>query len=252
MLSKSKIKLIRSLEQKKYRVRHGLFVAEGPKTVEDLSVKFQCRYFCATEEWAEAAYQEFAGVEHDVVTSDELRRVSFLEHPQQVLALFDIPATMDIPAVNTDTLSLALDGIQNPGNIGTIVRIADWFGIKDIFCSESTADVFNPKTVQATMGSLARVNVTYTDLPALIASLPGSFHVFGTFLDGRNIYTTDKPSAGLVVMGNEGRGITPDVEALVTDRITIPNFNTAPTHADSLNVAVATASVTSEFRRASL
>ena len=151
------------------------------------------------------------------------------------------------PATIQDQLVLALDGVQDPGNLGTIIRIADWFGISDIFCSADTADVWNPKVIQATMGSIARVRITYTDLVALIkeAQVP----VYGTLLDGDNIYQQTLSQNGIIVMGNEGNGISPEIRQLITNKLLIPDFNTGDSHAESLNVAIATAITCSEFRR---
>ncbi len=258
MLSKNKMKLIRSLEHRKYRREHGCFVAEGPKVVGDLMPKYRCRYVCGLAEWIELHGGLIAGVECDVVTSDELRKVSFMEHPQQVLALFELPLADEAGVLAADKtqfvcmadrLCLALDNVQNPGNVGTILRIADWFGISDVVCSLGTADVYSPKVVQATMGSLARVRVHEVDLPVFLSGLSTDVPVYGTFLDGENIYGKALQDRGVIVMGNEGNGISADVSHYVTDRITIPNFNGSDPGADSLNVGVATAVVCSEFRR---
>ena len=262
MLSKNRIKLIRSLEHRKYRLEHGCFVAEGPKVVCDLLPKFHCRYACGTEDWLLSHRDSLRGVETDVVTADELRKVSFMEHPQQVLALFDLPSKQQSDsrdnkagqeAADYEELSvrlvLALDNVQNPGNVGTILRIADWFGISDVVCSRGTADVYSPKVVQATMGSLARVRVHEVDLPVFLSALPTDVPVYGTFLDGENVYEKELQGRGVIVMGNEGNGISTEVGRYVTDRITIPNFNSSDPGADSLNVGVATAVVCSEFRR---
>ena len=182
---------------------------------------------------------------------EELQRISFQQHPQQVLALFPIPSQAgDYPhkLLNEQTLTLALDGVQDPGNLGTIIRIADWFGVNTLICSEDTADAWNPKVVQATMGSLARVNIIYTSLTTLLDYLPDDFPIYGTFLDGKDIYTEQLTSGGLIIMGNEGNGISEEVRQRVNHRLLIPNFHQGET-ADSLNVAIATAITCSEFRR---
>lgn len=241
MISKNQIKFIKQLDQKKYRKRENVFVAEGHKVVGDLlSCGFEPHTIFATNQWKaprDIAFQE--------VTDDELRKISFLQHPQQVLAIFHMPAAS--PATIQDQLVLALDGVQDPGNLGTIIRIADWFGISDIFCSADTADVWNPKVIQATMGSIARVRITYTNLVALIkeAQVP----VYGTLLDGDNIYQQTLSQNGIIVMGNEGNGISPEIRQLITNKLLIPDFNTGDSHAESLNVAIATAITCSEFRR---
>lgn len=238
MLSKNQQKFVRQLEQKKFRQKEGLFVAEGPKVVGDLIAEgFQAVTVFATEEWQAPA---------DVcVTPDELKRISFQQHPQQVLGVFRIPEIAPA-SIQKDQLYLALDGVQDPGNLGTIIRIADWFGISAIFCSENTADAWNPKVIQATMGCIARVPVYYTDLGKLLDSSP--VPVYGTLLDGQNIYEQDLTSSGIIVMGNEGNGISPKIRECITNRLLIPDFHNGHT-TDSLNVAIATAITCSEFRR---
>jgi TrmH family RNA methyltransferase len=164
------------------------------------------------------------------------------------LAVFKQPRYEYNPEVLKDSLCLALDDVQDPGNLGTIVRLADWFGIEDIFCSQGTADVYNPKTIQATMGAIARVRVHYCDLVSLIGSLK-DIPVYGTFLDGDNMYNKSLSANGLIVMGNEGKGVSPEVGSLINERLYIPNYPTGRTTSESLNVAIATAIVCSEFRR---
>ena len=242
MISKNQLKYIRQLEQKKYRRREGVFVAEGTKVVGDLLLRYRPEAVFATADW-----QVPAGITPQLVTDDELRRISFLQHPQQVLALFPLPANCKPSTLNLE-LSLALDGVQDPGNLGTIIRIADWFGISTIICSEDTVDAWNPKVVQATMGSIARVNIIYLNLPDFLDTLPADFPVYGTFLDGENIYTQQLTPDGLIIMGNEGNGISEAVRTKVNRRLLIPDFHQGPT-ADSLNVAIATAITCSEFRR---
>lgn len=247
-ISKNQIKYIRQLEQKKYRRREGLFVAEGTKVVGDLLAYYQPHTIFATAEWLARNKRDWKMIQE--VTDEELQRLSFLQHPQQVLALFPIPRQSDNPSLRRDrkALTLALDGIQDPGNLGTIIRLADWFGIRDIICSEDTADAWNPKVVQATMGSISRVNIIYLNLPQFIDSLPHDYPVYGTLLDGDNIYTRPLTPHGLIVMGNEGNGISPEVRIRVNHRLYIPSFRPDDT-AESLNVAIATAITCSEFRR---
>ena len=236
MISNNQIKFVRQLEQKKYRKKEGLFVAEGPKVVGDLlRAGFKAHTIFATSEW------ESQGQTFQEVSDEELRRVSFLQHPQRVLALFFIP-TESVPSVSS--LSLALDDVQDPGNLGTIIRIADWFGIDTIYCSENTADAWSPKVVQATMGSIARVNIIYTDLQELISK--AQVPVYGTLLDGQDIYTQELSKEGIIVMGNEGNGISAPIRKLINRRLLIPQFHEGP---ESLNVAIATAITCSEFRR---
>lgn len=242
MISKNQQKYIRQLEQKKYRKREGCFVAEGTKVVGDLLKRYQPLALYATESWDAPK-----GVGYTLVSEEELQRVSFQQHPQQVLAIFPIPQPTD-PVSLRGSLTLALDGVQDPGNLGTIIRIADWFGIDTIICSEETADAWNPKVIQATMGSIARVNVIYANLLELLDTLPSDYPVYGTFLDGENIYTQTLLGEGLIIMGNEGNGISDAVRAKVNRRLLIPDFHQGDT-ADSLNVAIATAITCSEFRR---
>lgn len=247
MISKNKIKYIRSLELKKNRNKEGKFVAEGFKVVDDLLALQPADLIAATGEWLRGKH---FGAETEVieVTDEELKKVSFLQHPQQVLAVFKQTTSGDY-SINTSELSLALDGVQDPGNLGTIIRIADWFGITHIYCSQDTADVYNPKVVQATMGSIARVKVEYGDLLGLVESLPADVPVYGTLLDGDNIYQQKLENHGLIVMGNEGKGISPALAKKVNHKLLIPNFPEGRATADSLNVAIATAITCSEFRR---
>ena len=258
-ISKNQIKFIRQLEQKKFRRREGLFVAEGTKVVGDLLAHYQPHSLFATPDWLASnsvpepsrsvVPEPVEGQDGPIVTEvspEELSRISFQQHPQQVLALFPIPSH---PFTFSPLhLSLALDGIQDPGNLGTIIRIADWFGIQTIFCSEDTVDAWNPKVVQATMGSIARVNIIYTSLVELIDTLPDDYPVYGTLLDGDNIYTQPLTPHGLIVMGNEGNGISPEIRQKVNHRLLIPSYRTDDT-AESLNVAIATAITCAEFRR---
>lgn len=247
MISKNKIKYIRSLELKKNRNKEGKFVAEGFKVVDDLLALQPADLIVATQEWLHGKHLADQ-TEVIEVTEEELKKVSFLQHPQQVLAVFRQAQDGDF-SINTQELSLALDGVQDPGNLGTIIRIADWFGITHIYCSQDTADVYNPKVVQATMGSIARVKVEYGNLLALVESLPADVPVYGTLLDGDNIYQQQLENRGLIVMGNEGKGISPALVKKVNRRLLIPNFPEGRATADSLNVAIATAITCSEFRR---
>ena len=257
MISKNQIKYIRQLEQKKFREREKCFVAEGPKVVGDLMRQYQPKAIFATEEWNGIGFMGPVPVSR--VTDEELRRISFLQAPQQVLALFPIPehtsylSPLTIPEQSSPThslshLYLALDSVQDPGNLGTIIRIADWFGIDTIYCSEDTADAYNPKVVQATMGSLAHVHIIYCDLLKLFDTLPNDFPIYGTLLDGNDIYSQPLAQEGIIVMGNEGNGISEAVRQHVTHRLLIPNFHQGES-AESLNVAIATAITCSEFRR---
>ena len=252
MLSKNDIKNIKSLEHKKFRTEKGLFIAEGHKTVLELTGKFSCTLLAATQDWLDC-HRNIPAERIESVTTDELKRASLLQSPQDVLAVFRIPKS-EIKMSDTaqNNLVLALDDVQDPGNLGTIIRLADWFGIKDVFCSKGTADIYNPKAVQATMGALARVRVHYTDLKQSIKELPESVPVYGTFLDGEIIYDTKLSANGVIIMGNEGNGITPEIKQSVTHKLYIPNWPKGAPTSESLNVAIATAVVCPEFRRRDL
>lgn len=247
MISKAKIKYIRSLELKKHRSAENVFVAEGPKVVGDLMATMAPTLLIHTVRWTPVAVP--SATEEIIVSDDELHKVSFLQHPQDVLAVFPQPIPSGALPDANHALVLALDGVQDPGNLGTIIRIADWFGIEQIVCSTDTADAYNPKVVQATMGSIARVSVTYTDLPRYLTTLPADTPVYGTLLDGSSIYTTPLTAHGVIVMGNEGKGISAPIRQLITRRLLIPNYPAGRSTTDSLNVAVATAITCSEFRR---
>lgn len=248
MISKARIKLIHALEMRKHRIREGLFVAEGPRLVGEMLRSVSPVYLAATDKWfASNSLPVCAKLETDMVSEAELRQASLLRAPQQVLALFPLPHYELDASLPQHQLCLALDGVQDPGNMGTIVRIADWFGIGDVICSHETADVFNPKAVQATMGALARVRVHYTDLPGYIQQSGAT--VWGTLLDGQNIYSQPLGQHGLIVMGNEGNGISPQVRSLVIHRLLIPSWPSDRPTTDSLNVAIATSIVCAEFRR---
>ena len=239
MISKNKIKLIHSLETKKGREKVGLFVAEGPKVVNDL------------------LHEGFVA---DEILDDieDIKKVSFLQHPQPLLGVFKLPeVTLKSPndylslfnKVVDNHLVLALDGVQDPGNLGTIIRIADWFGIENIFCSHETADCWNPKVVQATMGSIARVKLHYLNLNDLIDQLPTDYPIYATLLDGYNIYEQELSHHGMIVMGNEGKGISPQLRTKINRKLLIPNYPPDRETAESLNVAIATSIVCAEFRR---
>ncbi|MBF1644917.1 MAG: RNA methyltransferase [Prevotella sp.] len=230
MISKNKIKLIHSLETKKGREKAGLFVAEGPKVVNDLL---------------------HAGFTAENIFEDieDIKKISFLQHPQSMLGVFKLPRNEHYTEFSITQLVLALDGVQDPGNLGTIIRVADWFGIKDIFCSLDTADCWNPKVVQATMGSIARVRLHYVDLNKMVESLPADYPIYATLLDGENIYKQELSHHGMIVMGNEGKGISPILRTKINRKLYIPNYSSNEDTAESLNVAIATSIVCAEFRR---
>ena len=246
-LSKNKISYITSLKEKKFRNQHKTFVAEGSKLIFDLLQNMKCQLLVLSEDMKDNI-AEIDAEEVIIATHKAIKKASHLATPPDAIAVF---YQTEHDYSNTDythKLNLILDGVQDPGNLGTIIRIADWFGIENIFCSYDTADVYNTKTVQATMGALSRVNVHYVNITDIIAEHPNS-HVYGTFLDGENIYQESLSAEGFIVMGNEGKGIRPEIEQMITSRLNIPNFSTNITTSESLNVAVATAVVCSEFRR---
>lgn len=247
-LSKNKLKYIRSLKEKKYRSEYGTFVAEGNKMVSDLLPHLKCQLLIATADFLNTI--NLQNVEEVIEINDkELSQASFLQNPQQVLAVFYQPKN-DTLIDLSNQLVLALDGIQDPGNMGTIIRLADWYGIRYIFCSQDTVDVYNPKVVQATMGALARINVHYVDLAGFLEQ-NNHLPVYGTLLDGRDMYDEDISSTGIIVMGNEGNGIRPEIEKLITKKLFIPNYPIGSPTSESLNVAIATAIICAEFRRRS-
>ncbi|MDR1729841.1 MAG: RNA methyltransferase [Prevotellaceae bacterium] len=247
MLSKNKIKQILSLARKKERDETLLFVAEGNKTVTDLLPLFRCQTLVVTEKFRETL-PGFQAEEIIIATKEEIKKASQLNTPQSALAVFyQQEYTLDVTSLK-DKLSIMLDTIQDPGNLGTIIRIADWFGIEEVICSSETVDVYNPKTIQATMGAVGRVRVHYCDLCNLLDEIPG-VPLFGTFLQGKNIFCDYLPPNGILLMGNEGNGISPQLESRVTEKLFIPNFPIGRKTSESLNVAVATAIACSEFRR---
>ena len=248
MISKARIKWIKSLEMRKYRLQYKAFVAEGPKLVGELLPYSAPLCLVATQDWLKRNERqaESAGEVYEV-SQEELERTSLLRTPQSVLAVMPIPERrLDLTALR-GKLSIALDSVQDPGNLGTILRIADWFGIRHVLCSEGTADVYNPKCVQSCMGALARVEVYYCPLPEVLREV--RMPVFGTFLDGKDIYAEELPAEGIIVMGNEGNGISTEAARLVSRRLYIPNFPKGSLTTESLNVAVATGIVCAEFRR---
>lgn len=246
MLSKNKIKFIQSLDQKKIRRETNCFVAEGNKLVNDTIRGFECELLVATPLWL----KDHTGVKaREIIeaTSDEIRKASLLKSPQDVIAVYRIPRYPVDFGCLTKQLSLALDTVQDPGNMGTIIRLADWYGIENVFCSLECADLYNPKTVQATMGALARVKVHYVGLKEFFEKT--EVPVYGTFLDGENMYSSELSAHGIIVMGNEGNGISKDLEPYIPKRLFIPNYPEGRETTESLNVAVATAIICSEFRR---
>jgi TrmH family RNA methyltransferase len=253
MLSKNKIKLITSLETKKHRVDNGLFVAEGEKIVHEmLHSQFSIVYLAATEEWFRQNQGEALNrcPDKDIVSQEELTKVSFLKTPQNVLCVAKLPNYGFGLDTFRNNLSLILDTVQDPGNVGTILRIADWFGIEHIVCSPDTADIFNPKVVQSTMGAICRVKVYYEDLNEILPAIKSlELPLYGASLEGENIYNAPLTKHGFIMMGNESRGIKPALIPLLDKQLFIPFYPENNKRSESLNVAVATAIICSEFRR---
>ena len=251
MISKNKIKQIKSLSQKKYRSKNKLFLVEGNKMVtEVIQSNIEIVFLAATKEFISELNLESVEInEIQTVSQEELNKASLLQNPQQALAVCKIPEQFFSVEKLKGSLTIGLDTIQDPGNLGTIIRIADWYGIDTIVASHETVDVFNPKVIQATMGAFCRVRVIYADLKELLTTPEiNDVQVYGTFMEGKNIYTQNLPSKGLVIMGNEGQGISKELMPYVQNKLHIPGYQTS----ESLNVAVATAIICSEFKREGL
>ena len=236
--------------RKKGRDNSGLFLAEGQKLVADLiNAGMEPDLLVATKHWSPYGITPHIP-EPEIVSDNDFKKLSHLKTPQNVLALFKQPEWNFDKLKCRENLILGLDGIQDPGNMGTILRIADWFGIYDVVCSIDTADVFNPKVVQATMGAIARVRVHYLNLEQFCEEYKSSGNqVYGTFLEGDNIYTSHLEKKGVIIIGNEGNGIRPEIEKIVSQKITIPSFSEQEICTESLNAGVAAAIVCSEFRK---
>lgn len=236
MISKADIKLIQSLKQKKYRKEHALFVAEGDKIIQDLLPKSTLHCLYKTKNSLLKEHGE------DIDDRD-MKKISFLKTPTSSFALFKIPLA-DIDTVKDNELNLVLENIQDPGNLGTIIRIADWYGIKNIICSIGTVDAYNPKVVQATMGSISAVNIHYTELESFFNERSNS-KIYGALLNGKNIHKENLIQEGYIVIGNEGNGISEAIIKKVNSALTIPQFGGG----ESLNAAVATAIICDNFLR---
>lgn len=238
MLSKSQIKVITRLKQKKYRVQDGFFVAEGLKVIKELlESDLELHQLFTTFSFESRLNSE------QLITEAELKKISFLTTPNKALALFKIP---EAKTIASNKFIVALDNVRDPGNLGTIIRLCDWFGVEELVCNFETVDCYNPKVIQATMGSITRVNVSYVNLENYLNEI--KVPVFGAFMDGDNVYKTNLPTTGILVLGNEANGISSEIEALITNRIAIPRFG-ALQATESLNVATATAILLSEFKR---
>lgn len=237
-LSKNHLKLITSLHQKKYRQKHKMFVVEGVKVVNEfLNSSFQLNSLFSTD----ASFSNLSG--YVEISDQELKKISRLTTPNKVVALFEIPVE-NIP--KSTGLILALDEINDPGNLGTIIRLCDWFGINELICSSNTVDCYNGKVVQASMGSLTRISITYCALEAYIQS--ANLPAFIADMEGENVYESELPNEAILIMGNEANGISDPIRNLVKNKVSIPRFGNLQ-QTESLNVATATAILLSEFRR---
>lgn len=239
MVSKNQIKLITSLVQKKYRDKHKLFVTEGIKVIEELYVAGLKLHYLYTTSLFDTIEKEF----QQLVSEADLKKISNLKTPQTALAVFSVP---EAKKIDTTRWIVALDDVRDPGNLGTIIRLCDWYGISTLVCSPETVDCYNPKVVQSTMGSIARVGVHYQELESFFreTQLP----VYGTFMNGENVYKSQLPEQGILVLGNEANGISAKTEKIVDKKISIPRFGDKKT--ESLNVAMAAAVFLSEIHRA--
>lgn len=248
-ISKSKTALFSNLRTKKMRERHGLFTVEGEKCVLDTLGAFPLKNLVATKGWISNNRENLSVPASLILEAAEadMKKISSLSTPPEVIAVFELPPTQTTePKLENDKLSLLLDGIQDPGNLGTIIRTADWFGFDKIYASNDTVDLYNPKTLQSTMGSLKRVKVIYTDLIKLVSESYVK-NICGTLLEGEDIFKTDLPASGVIIMGNEGKGLSPAVRGLVNVPLLIPPYNIS-SHPESLNVGIATGIVLAQFR----
>ncbi len=252
MISRNQIKHITSLKHKKFRDENNSFIVEGDKMVRELvDSEFKIELIFATKEWINTCdFNTITKKSGEIieVSNKELERISLLKTPNKVLAVAKKHASSYNINDISKQLTIVLENIQDPGNLGTILRTADWFGIKSVFCSSGSADIFNHKTVQASMGAIFRINVHYVDLTNFVylLSKKNTISVFGTFLDGNNIYKQNLPDKGMIVFGNESKGISVELSKLIENKLNIPSFSP---EAESLNIASAVAIVCSEFKR---
>ncbi|MEG1948992.1 MAG: RNA methyltransferase [Odoribacter sp.] len=254
MLSKQVTKIVQNLEKKKFRDKYNLFKIEGDKLVGELLYSnIKIHTLIAYPVWIERNRISLTDIHVEEADEREMHTISNFQSPPEVIALAEIPDEKIDEAAIANSLSLVLNGIQDPGNLGTILRVADWFGIRQIFCDDDCAGVYNPKCVQASMGAIFRVQTIYTPLEPLLQKYSSeTFPCYGTFLKGENIYREKLTNQGFIIMGNEGKGIRPEIEHFINHRLTIPSFATGKNRTESLNVAVATGIILSEFKRNSL
>lgn len=255
MISKNTIKLIKSLEQKKFRIKEKVFIVEGDKNVSEvLESKYEVVQLFATKEYLEKNNSLITKSKIIFETDkNEINKASLLKSPQNCIAICKLPDVKKLPEKMEGGLKIFLDDIQDPGNLGTIIRICDWFGIEQLFCSLNTVDFLNPKVVQASMGSFCRVEIFYSPFESVLLLAKNSeTPIYGAFLEGENIYKQTLPDNALLILGNEGNGICREIEKSITHKIKIPEFNKNDKSAESLNVSVATAIICSEFKRQNL
>lgn len=256
MLSKNKIKFINSLKKKKNRINKRLFIVEGEKiTYELFDSSYRIKEVFATESFvSELPKDKISSVQHlHSITEEELQKISDLKTPNKVLAIAEILDHSINSEEISNSLSLVLDRINDPGNLGTVIRTADWFGIRQIFCSADSVDLYNPKVIQATMGAFTRVKVFYKKLPEFLSQFQNlnNFQIYGTFLEGDNIYTSALKNKGLIIMGSESHGISEELDDFIHQKLHIPPYtsNKKLQQSESLNISVATGIICSEFRK---
>lgn len=248
MISKNTLKLYTQLQQNKYRKLQQLFIAEGIKTVSDLyNSNYECIRILISNKFNEKEFLSFEPQFVEDVAFEDIKRISSFKNPQPVLGIFKIPELSFEQEKVESGLTILLEDIQDPGNLGTIIRIANWYGIENIICTPNSVDIYNPKVVQASMGSLTKVNVFYEPLQPIVLST--KLPVYGTFMNGTNIYEGNLNEKSFILLGNEGKGISEELEKLVTNRITVPSFSTTKNTTDSLNISVAAGIICSEFKR---
>lgn len=251
MIGKRRINLIKSLANKKIRKKEQLFLVEGDKNVFEVLLSYiNVKELIATEDFLLQNKGNVSGTETiTAVTGNDIKKASLLKSPQRALALCHLPPAIPLPDKLPD-ISFYLDGIQDPGNLGTLLRICDWFGMEYLFCSPDTADIFNPKVIQSSMGSFCRIKTVYISYEDILnLASQSKIPVFGTFMEGESLYSLELPAQMLIVMGNEGNGIRPDVAKKTDNKLHIPSFGIGQRGAESLNVAVAGGIIASEFRR---
>lgn len=251
MLSKNNIKFINSLKNKKFRFFHRQFIAEGEKIVQELLISdFKINKIIATEEWFQMWKTNIPkGTELISTDAAGIKKVSDQKTSGNVLAVIEIPDKQYNQFEIENELSIALDDIQDPGNLGTIIRTADWFGVKNIFCSQNSVDVYNPKVVQSTMGAIFRVNVWYIDLKEFLEKYHTKLKIYGTYLNGKNIYDVSISKTGIIVFGNESKGINENLSPFISELLYIPTYSKLEIKSESLNLAASVAVILAEFKR---